>query len=140
MCQFSGKMEKFDFFGPNLSKVNLKLEIHRTSVAMRISILEIPCVPIFRQNRQIDFLSPNLPKNGFWSKNFKNLSLVLKSASLRYYVYQFSDKRDNFEFLDTNLPKNWCWGKNFKNLILDSDLHYIMCANFQSKWTFGFST
>ena len=140
MCQFSGKMVKFDFFGPNLSKVNLKLEIHRTNVAMRISILEIPCVPIFRQNRQIDFLSPNLPKNGFWSKNFKNLSLVLKSASLRYYVYQFSDKRDNFEFLDPNLPKNWCWGKNFKNLILDSDLHYIMCANFQSKWTFGFST
>ena len=33
-----------------------------------------------------------MPKNGFWCQNFKNLSLDLKSASLRYYVYQFSDK------------------------------------------------
>ena len=75
-----------------------------------------------------DFLGPNLPKNEFWCQNFKNLSLVSKSASLRYHVYQFSNKTNNFEFLGPNLPKN-CWGRNFKNLILDSEstppLYYV---------------
>ena len=66
-------------------------------------------------------LIPNLPKNGFWGQNVKNLSLDLESVSLRYYEYQFSDKTDNFEFLGSNLPKNGFWGRNFKNLSLDSE-------------------
>ena len=66
-------------------------------------------------------MNPNLLKNGFWGRNFKNLSLDSESASLRYYVHQFSDKTDNFEFLGPNLPKNRFWGRNFKNLSLDSE-------------------
>ena len=81
-------------------------------VGIRISIFEIPCVPIFRQN---------LPKNGFGGRNFKNLSLDSESASLRYYKYQFSDKTNNFQFLGSNLSKNGFWGHNFKNLCLDSE-------------------
>ena len=45
-------------------------------------------------------------------------------------MYQFSDKRYNFEFLGTNLPKNRFWGQNFKNLSLDSEspsLRYYVC-------------
>ena len=42
-----------------------------------------------------EFLSPNLLKKNFWGRNFKNLSVDSESASLRYYVYQFSDIRDN---------------------------------------------
>ena len=45
----------------------------------------------------------------------------MKSASLRYYVYQCSDKTDNFEYLDLNLPKTGFWGRNSKNLWLDSE-------------------
>ena len=56
-----------------------------------------------------------------WGQNFKNLSLDSESASLRYYVYQFSDIRDSFQFLGPNLPKNQFWGRNFKNLRLDSE-------------------
>ena len=66
-----------------------------------------------------DFLGTNLPKNGFWGQNFKNISLDSESASLRYYEYQFSDIRDNLKFLDPNLPKNGFWGRNLKNLSLD---------------------
>ena len=43
-----------------------------------------------------EFLGPNSPKNGFWGRNLKNLSLDLESAFLRYYVHQFSDKTLNF--------------------------------------------
>ena len=52
-----------------------------------------------------DLLGPNLPRNGFWGQNFKNLNLDLESA-LRYYVYQFSDKTSNFEFLGSEFQKS----------------------------------
>ena len=52
-----------------------------------------------------DFLGPNLPKNGYWGRNFKNLSLDLESAPPRYHVCQFSVKMDNFEFFSLNLGK-----------------------------------
>ena len=61
MCQFSGKKDNFDFFGPNL------------------------------------------PKNGFWGWNFKNLSLDLESAPPRYHECQFSVKMENFKFFGLNL-------------------------------------
>ena len=90
----------------------------------------MPCVPIFRKNRQLWFFRPKFAqkwilglefRNRFWGWNFKNLSLDSESGSLRYYVHQFSDKMDNFEFLGPNLPKNGFWGRNFKNLSLDSE-------------------
>ena len=96
-------------------------EIQNTNVEIRISILEILCVPAFRRNGNFEFLGPNLPINGFCGQNFKILNLDLESVSLRYYEYQFSDKTDNFEFMDPNLPKNRFWGRNFKHLSLDSE-------------------
>ena len=63
VCQFSGKMDNFDFF------------------------------------------DRNLPKNGFWGWNFKNLSADSRSAPPRDHVYQFSVKMDNFESFDLNLGK-----------------------------------
>ena len=38
------------FSAQNCLKMDLGLEIQKTNVGIRISILEIPCVPIFRQN------------------------------------------------------------------------------------------
>ena len=71
-----------------------------------------------------EFLGPNLPKNGFWGRNFKSLSLDSESATLRYYVHQYSDKMENFEFLGTNLPKSKFWDQNFKTQSLDSESHH----------------
>ena len=53
VCQFSGKTNSFDFFIPNLPKMNLRLGIFKTIVGIRISIPDIPFVPIFSQNEQI---------------------------------------------------------------------------------------
>ena len=52
-----------------------------------------------------DFFDPNLPKNGFWGRNFKNLSPNSESAPPRYLVNYFSIKTDNFEFFGRNLRK-----------------------------------
>ena len=50
-------------------------------------------------------LGPNLPKNGFWSWNSKNLCLHSELAPSRYHVSNFSIKTDNFEFFGLNLAK-----------------------------------
>ena len=60
MCQFSGKTNNFDFFGPNL------------------------------------------PKDDFWVRYFKNLSLNSEAAPPRYHVCQSSVKMDNFKFFQLN--------------------------------------
>ena len=51
-----------------------------------------------------DFLGPNLPKNGFWGRKVKNLSLDLESAPPKHH-FQILVKMDNFEFFDLNLGK-----------------------------------
>ena len=57
------------------------------------------------KTNNFDFFDPNLPKNGFWGWNFKNLSADSRSAPPRDHVCQFSVKMDNFEFFDLNLGK-----------------------------------
>ena len=52
-----------------------------------------------------DFFGSNLPKKGFWDRNFKNLSPDSESAPPKYHVCQFSVKTDNFEFFHLNLGK-----------------------------------
>ena len=52
-----------------------------------------------------DFFDPNLPKKGFWSRNFEILSPDSESAPPIYHRCQFSGKTDNFEFFGLNLGK-----------------------------------
>ena len=57
------------------------------------------------KTNNFDFLDPNLPKNGFWGRNFKNRSPDSESAPPRYHVHQFPVKMYNFEFFCLNLGK-----------------------------------
>ena len=66
-----------------------------------------------------DFFGPNFPKNGFWSRNFENLSSDSQTPPPKYHMCQFSGKTDNFEFFGQNFPKNGICRRNFKNLSLD---------------------
>ena len=58
-----------------------------------------------------------------------------ESASLRYHLYNFLDKTDNFNFFGPNLPKTGFWDQNFKNLSQDSNQHPwdTKCTKFQAK-------
>ena len=68
-----------------------------------------------------EFLGPNLPKNGFWGQNFKNLSLDSESAPPIYHVCQFSVKMDNFYFFDLNLLKLPNYMQYFGSNIVEGD-------------------
>ena len=105
MCNYIRRNKQFHFLGLNIPKMDLGLEVEKTNVGTRISILNISVCQFSVKMGNFDFFGPNLPKNEFWSRNFKNLSPDLESGRLRYHVYQFSVKTDNFDFFGPNLPK-----------------------------------
>ena len=119
MCaNFQVNQTMLIFLAQICPKRKLEFEIQKTNVGIRISMLEIPCAPIFRQNGHLWYFGPRFPENGFWGQDFENLSLDSELAFLRYYSWD-TIKKNNFEFLGTNFHKNWFWGRNFKNLSLD---------------------
>ena len=52
-------------------KRKLGFEIQKTNVGIRISILEIPCVPIFRQNGQLWIFGPKFAQKWILGSEFQ---------------------------------------------------------------------
>ena len=109
--------------GLETPKTNFRIRIiilDKTNVGVRIAILEILCVLIFRQNGQLWLFSPKFAQK--WIKGWKLRKLMLECelSSSRYYVCQFLGETNNFDFFGPNLPRNEFWVQNFKNLSADS--------------------
>ena len=118
------------------------METEKANVRKRINFIEILSVPLLTQIDKFifspnlpkkgysvavcqflvkmdsfDISGENLPKNGFWSCNFKNLSPNAESAPPKYRVCQFSGKIDNFDLFGLNLVKL---------------LNYVQCFGFDN--------
>ena len=68
MCaNFQAKWTNLTFLAQICPKICPKIgfwfEIQKTNVEIRISILDIPCVPIFRQNGQLYLFWPKFAQN-----------------------------------------------------------------------------
>ena len=97
--------------------MDLGLETEKAHVGTRINNLEIICVPIFKQNKQLWLFWSKFAQKWILVWKFRKLMLEEKLPSSRFHVCQFSGKRD---FFNPNLPKNEFWGQKFK--ILSPDL------------------
>ena len=59
ICNYIRWNRQFHFMGLSLpKKMDLCFEIRKTNAGIRISILNIPCIPIIRQNRQLRIFRP----------------------------------------------------------------------------------
>ena len=74
--------------------MDLGLKIQKTNVGIRISILD-----------NFDFFGPNLPENGFWGRNFKNLNPDSESAPPNTTCANFQSKWTTLKFFGLNLWK-----------------------------------
>ena len=73
-ASFQTKQTTLTFLAQICRKIDIGLEIQKTNVGIRISILKTSCVPLLGKTNNFDFFNPTLPKNKFWGQNFKNLS------------------------------------------------------------------
>ena len=68
-------------------KRNLKLEIRKTNIGIRISILEIPCVQTFRQDGQLLLFGPKFAQKWILGSKFqKSKSAVCNFQSMKSSV------------------------------------------------------
>ena len=61
-ANFQAKRTILTFLTQICPKMDFWWDIQKAIAGVRISILEIPCVPIFRQNGQLTFLAQICPK------------------------------------------------------------------------------
>ena len=102
-------------------KRKLGFEIQKTNVGIRISIFEIPSVPIFRQYEQLSICGLKFAQEWILGSKFQKSKSGFGISILDILRTPIFRQNDKFEFLGPNLPKNEFWGQNFKNLSLDSE-------------------
>ena len=72
MCaNFQLKQTTLIFLAQICPKRKLGFEIQKTNVRIRISIFEIPCVPIFRQNGQLWIFGPKFAQKWILGSEFQ---------------------------------------------------------------------
>ena len=97
-------MDSFVFSAQICPKTDLGLEIQKVNVRIRISILKIPCVPIFRLNEQLWLFWPKFAQKSILELEFqKYKSGSGISISNIPCVPTFS--QNNFKFLGLNLGR-----------------------------------
>ena len=93
------------------------MEIHKTNVGIRISILEIPCVPIFRQNGQLWIFGPKFaqkwilgskfqkPKSGFGisSSNIPSVPIFSQNGQFLNFWPKFGEIAQLREYFGSNI-------------------------------------
>ena len=74
MCvcaKFQAKQTALTFSAQICPKMDLGLAIQKTIVEIRISILDIPCVPIFSQNEQLRIFRPKFVQKRILGSEFQ---------------------------------------------------------------------
>ena len=106
MCDnFQAKRTTLTFLAQIFPNMDLGLEILKLMLKSESALSRYHVRQFPGKTDNFDFFGSNLTKNGFWGRNFKNLSHDLESAPPRYHACQFSVIMDNFEFFGLNLGK-----------------------------------
>ena len=85
--------------------MDLGLQIQKTNIRIDISILEILCVPIFRQNGYLWLFRPKFAQKRILGSEFQNSKSGFGISTPVYHVCEFPGKTDKFEFFGLNLGK-----------------------------------
>ena len=104
-ANFQAKQTTLIFLAEICPKIDLALEIQKTIVGIRNSILEISCVPIFRQNKQVELFRPKFAQKWILGSEFQKSKCRFKISTSKEPCVQFLVKMVNFEFFDLNLGK-----------------------------------
>ena len=95
-------------------KIGLWFEIQKTNVEIRISILEIPCVPIFRQNGQLYLFLPKFAYKSILGLEFQKINVGIRISILEMpCVSIFRQNRQLWQF-GSRFAQKWIFGLKFQ--------------------------
>ena len=81
-ASFQAKRTTLTFLAQICTKRNLELEIQKTNFGIRISILDIPCVPIFRKNGQLWLFCPKFSQKWILGWGIQKANVGIKISIL----------------------------------------------------------
>ena len=81
------------------------LEFQKINVEIRISILEVPCVPIFRQNGQLWLFGSEFAQKRIFGLEFQKSKSGFGISTSKIPCKPIFSQLDNFEFFGLNLGK-----------------------------------
>ena len=106
MCaKFQPKSTTWLFQASIYQKMGLGFAIQKTNVGIRINILEIPCVPIFRKNKQVWLLWPKYAQKWILGSEFQKSKSGFGISNSKIPIVAIFSQMDNFEFFSINLGK-----------------------------------
>ena len=100
------KQSSLHFLTQICPKSKLESEIQKTNVGIRISILEIPCVPIFRQNRQLWIFGPKFAQKWIFGSKFQKSKSGFGIKILDILRVPIFRQNGQLWIFGPNLPKN----------------------------------
>ena len=99
----------------------------------RISIFEISCVPIFRQNAQHYFFWTKFAQKWILRLEIQKTNVWKRISIFEILCVPIFRQNGPLWLLGPNLPKNGFWGPSFKNLSRDSESEPL--KNYVSKFS-----
>ena len=138
MCvNFQAKRTTLIFLAQICPKANLKFEIKKNDVGIRISILEIPFVPIFRQNAQLWFFWSKFAQKWILGLKFQKINVGIRISILEIPCVSIFRQNEQLWIFEVKFAQKWILGVWIHN----QHHQHTLWANFQSKWaTLNFST
>ena len=103
-ANFQAKHTALIFSVQIFPKTDLGLEIQKTNEAIRINILEIPSVPVFRQSGQLWHFRPKFAPKLILVSEFQKSKFGFRISTSKIPCVWIL-KMDNFEFICLNLGK-----------------------------------
>ena len=120
MCaNFQTKRNTLTFLTKICPKMNFRVEIQKTNVGIKISILEILYVPTFRQNGQLWLFGLKFAQKWILGSDFQRIDVGIRISTLEIPCEPIFRQNGQLWLFGPKFAQKWFWGRKFKNLSLD---------------------
>ena len=115
MCtNFQLKRTTLTFLAQIWPKRKLGFEIQETNVGIRISILKIPCVPIFRQNGQLWVFGPKFAQKWILGSKFEKSKSGFRISILEIPYTPIFRQNEQLWIFVPKFAQKWILGSEFQ--------------------------
>ena len=113
-ANFQPNWTTLTFLAQICPKTKLEFEIRKTNVGIRISIFEIPCVPIFRQNGQLWIFGPKFAQKWILGSKFQKSKSGFGISILEILCAPIFRQNGQLWIFGPKFAQKWILGSEFQ--------------------------